>query len=217
MGIKPEDISLEEVPECGSLKVKVDFIEERTLYKAVYAKVEGLKEYIVFRAPHDAKVEAGKTINVYFSLDKVGLYDEAGNALKSREEIMSNSAPVKVTTKDNKTTVAIAGGQKLVYDNLNVDDGDYNMSIIDDKVRVVFNKKMAKRLNVEFVPAVKGQTLSFSCYDEEPVGSKNIVFGQIKGFADYVTIVTNNNFSVYKMPKFEIEVPSYAIQLKPLN
>ena len=217
LGLKPEDISLEETPESVSMSVKVDFIEERTLYKAVFAKVEGINDYLVFRAPHDTKLKAGSKVNVYFKMDKVGLYDEAGDAVKSREELYLNKATAVVKTIKGKTNVTIIGGEKLVYDDLELEDGIYDLNIKQDKVRIVFNKKMAKAIGVDFVPASKGQVLNFSCYDEEPVGKKNFIFGKLKGFQEYVTIVAENNFSVYKMPKFKIEVPSEAIELKKVE
>ena len=69
------------------------------------------------------------------------------------------------------------------------------------------------------IDAVKheGQTLTVSCYDEEPQKDVNYIYVQIKGFDEYVTLAVKNNFSVYKMPKFKIVVPSDGFELLPLE
>ena len=59
-----------------------------------------------------------------------------------------------------------------------------------------------------------GKYLTASCYDEEPQHKINTVFAQIKGFDEYVTFVVENNFSVYKMPKFKLLVPVDGFELK---
>ena len=46
------------------------------------------------------------------------------------------------------------------------------------------------------------------------MNTKNIAFVQIKGFKEYVSLLLNNNFSVYKMPKFKIIVPKDGFELK---
>ena len=41
----------------------------------------------------------------------------------------------------------------------------------------------------------------------------NTIFAKIKGFDEYVTLTLKNNFSVYKMPKFNIVVPKDGFEL----
>jgi len=217
MGIKPEDISLTANPDDVSMKVKVEFIEERTLYNAVFAKVDGIKEFLTFRVSHDEKIKAGQEVEVFFSLNKVGLYDGKDDAIRSREIIYSNKAIANVKTKNGVTSVEIINGETLKYPDLGVQDGQYNLLIKQDKVGINFSKKMAKSIGVSYQEKNKDQILHFSCYDEEPTGHKNNVFGQVKGFNEYVTIVIPNNFSVYKMPRFTIDVPKEAITLVPLE
>jgi hypothetical protein len=45
----------------------------------------------------------------------------------------------------------------------------------------------------------------------------NYIYAQIKGFDEYGTLAVKNNFSVYKMPKFKIVVPSDGFELLPLE
>ena len=84
---------------------------------------------------------------------------------------------------------------------------------------MVFDKKTAKAIEDKEVLKVapKGQFLSVSCYDEEPQKDVNYIYAQIKGFDEYVTLAVKNNFSVYKMPKFKIVVPSDGFELLPLE
>jgi len=213
VGFKPEDVLLEPTPECHKIDVKVDFIEQRTNYKAVFAKVNGIDQYLVFRAPHDVEIKENANMSVYVACDKIGLYAENGDSLVSREELLPNIAQATVSNKDGKTIIQIEGGEKLVYEGLDILPGKYSFKLKQDKVKVCFNKKMAKSMKIEYVAPASKNTLSVSCYDEEPTGTKNIIFAQIKGFKDYITIETENNFSVYKMPKFKIEVPADGFEL----
>jgi len=48
------------------------------------------------------------------------------------------------------------------------------------------------------------QLIKVSAYDEDKTGEKNAIFVKIDGFEGYVTLVVENNFTVYEMPEFEI-------------
>ena len=64
--------------------------------------------------------------------------------------------------------------------------------------------------------ATPNQFLKVSCYDEEPQHKINTIFVKIKGFEEYVTLVINNNFSVYKMPVFKINITPDNFELRKL-
>ena len=233
--IKPEQVQLDKpvttvknekgeevsVPsDAISLYVKVDFIEERTNYNIVYATIEGVKQYLIFRAAKDRKIASGDNLTVYLPLDYVSLTDAKENSLTIREVAYENLATAKVsTTKDGKRAIAINGGERLVYDSLQVEDGQYFFVLKQDKVQVVFDKKTAKGIEDENIltSAPKGSTLTLNCYDEEPQKDVNYVYAQIKGFEEYVTLAVKNNFSVYKMPKFKVVVPVDGFELKPIE
>ena len=216
MAIKPEYIELEPQEGALKLKVKIDFIEERTNYDIVYSMLDGVEEYLMFRAPKGNTYKAGQDLDVYLPEDQISIRDELDNNLTSREVIFPNAAQAHVSTdKNGKRVVEIKGGSKLVYDSLDVQDGDYQFLLKQDKCHVVFGKKSKKQLGIEPTQNVdKNQCLAVSCYDEEPQKTKNIIFVQIKGFEEYVSLVIDNNFSVYKMPKFSIQVPADGFELK---
>ena len=127
---------------------------------------------------------------------------------------LDNIANAKLTTlKNGLRVINIAGGETLMYENLPYPDGEYQFLLKQDKVKVIFNKKMAKTLGKEFVPPFPGQTLTVSCYDEEPQQHLNTIFVKIKGFDEYVTLLIDNEFSVYKMPQFKVWVPEDGFEL----
>ena len=215
---KPEYIEFEASPTNRLVKVKVDFIEERTNYNIIYSNVKGEEAYFIFRANKDRKINPSDELDIYLPLDKIYVADEHDDSFYSREIIFPNVARAKVTTKDGKSKVAIVKGETLIYDDLGVEDGEYNFILKQDKCEVVFSRKVAKDMTEEVNRrAEKGQYLTVSCYDEEPQHKMNTIFAKIKGFDEYVTLTVKNNFSVYKMPKFKVIVPRDAFELEKLE
>ena len=81
----------------------------------------------------------------------------------------------------------------------------------------MFDKKTAKGIEEEVCKvATPNQFLKVSCYDEEPQHKINTIFVKIKGFEEYVTLVINNNFSVYKMPVFKINITPDNFELRKI-
>ena len=215
LAIKPEYVELEESSENRPLDVKVEFLEKRTNYDIVYSSVKGVEEYLIFRKPKNIAANHGDMMRIYLPLNNILITDENGDSLFSREVVYPNVAEAKLTTsKDGKRVVSINGGETLIYDELPYEDGDYVFELKQDKVEVVFNKKMCKSMNREYFSPKKGTYLTVSCYDEEPQQHLNTIFAQIKGFPEYVTLLIENNFSVYKMPQFKVLVPSDGFELK---
>ena len=219
--IKPEYVELEQNEANLPLKVTVDFLEERTNYNIVYANVEGVSEYAIFRAPKEMKFKAGQEMNIYLPKDHISIADELSNNLISREVLFPNAAVATLSTdKQGNRVIKIAGGATLTYlpEDIALEDGTYQFLLKQEGCRVIFNKKAAKKMQVEeTVDFDSRQLLAVSCYDEEPQETKNTIFVQIAGFPEYVSLVIDNNFSVYKMPKFKIEVPANAFELLPLE
>ena len=57
--------------------------------------------------------------------------------------------------------------------------------------------------------------IKVSAYDEDVLGHKLLIYVAIKGFEKWGSFVVDNNFSVYKMPKFDMYVPEDGFILKP--
>ena len=213
LAIKPEYIEFEKNETNAELVVTPEFKEERTNYNIIYASIEGVEPYLIFRAAKDRKIALNKQMSIFLPLDHILINDMNDDSYNSREKIYPNMAEAIVSKKDNKTIIQIKGGEKLAYDNLNVEEGEYKFLLKQDKCQVVFSKKMAKKLDNVLTKVNKGEYLSVSCYDEEPQHKINTIFVKIKGFEEYVTLNVENNFSVYKMPKFKIKVPVDGFEL----
>ena len=78
----------------------------------------------------------------------------------------------------------------------------------------IYTKKMMKKLGVSnpVMDNAKNK-LTVWAYDEDVLGDKLLVYVAIKGFESYSSFVVENDFSVYKMPKFELYVPREAFTL----
>ena len=215
LGCRPSDVYLENVDDSHPIEVAVDFVDARTNYNVVYSKVKGIDGYLVFKAPKELELKAKAKLTVYVPTNAFKLYEDNGDTISSREEVFENTANVEVSNVENNTIIKFESGAKLVYPNMGVENGNYQLVLKEKGCKVIYNRKLTKELKLGKQEYNKNNTLQVSCYDEEVVGSKNTVFAEIKGFSsEYVTLLVDNTFSVYKMPKFLIEVPAGAIELR---
>lgn len=206
--IKPGFIAIEPREDALKLSAKVDFVTKRTKYNLVYAHIEGVEEFVVYRMPLRQEIKSGDVMDIYLPLEKISIIDEEGNSLTSREVAYPNLAACSVSTEKGLTSIKIDGGETLVYPDMGLENGRYSLKLKQDGAEVIFDRKTAKSLKKEAKTPVKGSYLSVSCYDEEPAKTMNTIFAEIKGFKEYVTFRVPNDFSVYKMPKFKIVIPS---------
>lgn len=213
--IKPEAIELKGNEDNIPINITVDFKEERTNYDIIYGIIGDEKEYIVFRAPKGNGIKNKDPMTIYLPIDKIRIIDDNGDSLFSKERIYKNIAKAKLSTKkDGKRIISISGGERLVYESLPYEDGEYDFELKQDKCHPVYERKKAKKLNLPETLAPKNQCLSASCYDEDPSNNTNIVYAKIAGFEDYITIQIPYSFSVYKLPKFKLYVPEDGFALK---
>ena len=218
LAIKPEFIQLKKESDNVPVNVEVDFVEERTNYNTVYAKLDGVKPYLIFRVNKDIKVNKGEKMTVFFPLSNMSIFDENDDSLFVREKVFENTAVAQVSTnKKGLREIKIEGGETLTFDSLDVQDGKYKLVLKQEGPKIVFDKKTAKGMENPLVNADKGRCLSVSCYDEEPQHKVNYIYAQIKGFEEYVTLQAPNNFSVYKMPKFKLNIDKDSFKLEPIE
>ena len=59
--------------------------------------------------------------------------------------------------------------------------------------------------------------IQVSSYDEDILGKKLLTYVQVANFEKYSSFVMDNNFSVYKLPKFYLYVPKDAFTLKRID
>ena len=220
LAIKPECVELEANSDNFPIDVTVDFIEERTNYNTIYGKLDGVNQYLIFRASRDRNIKKGQKVTIYIPASNFSIFDNNDDSLLLREIVYPNAAKATLSTdKNGKRVISIKGGESLIYDKLDYEDGEYDFILNQSNLGVAYGKtkKIKGEENIKPTKVKKGEYLSLSCYDEEPQHEVNYIYAQIKGFEEYVTIEVKNNFSVYKMPKFKVIVPEDGFLLKPVK
>ena len=222
LAIKPDYITLNkpesEEEKAIALKGKLEFIEQKTDYQAVYFSLAGLEGYFAIKIANGEKVALGKEVELYLPYQRVKLYDEKHNKVNSREIIHPNKGVCTVKTVNGMMKINV-GGVTLTYPNSeNYTDGRYEITFKQDKLVPIFSKKMLKNNKALTNPEMEAPNkIKVSAYDEDVLGDELLIYVQIPGFEHYASLVVPNNFSVYKMPKFEMYVPSDAFELKAIK
>ena len=228
LAIKPDYISFtkpvvkaeneEEVEEkVISLKGKLEFIEQKTDYQAVYFSLKGEEGYFAMKVANGEKVTLGKEVELYFPYRRLKIYDQNHNKINSRELIKPNEGIANIKIVNDMMKISV-GGVTLSYPNKdNLEDGQYRITFKQDKLLPIYSKKMLKANDKLANPEMNAPNkIKVSAYDEDVLGDKLLVYVQVPGFETYASFMIDNNFSVYKMPKFEMYVPEDAFTLKKL-
>ena len=213
LAIKPDYISLEEVANSLKITAKLEFVEQKTDYQAVYFSLKGVEGYFAMKMRNDEKVNLGKEVDLYIPYQRIKLYNLDHNKINSREELFANRGIAMVKNVGGKTRITV-GGSTLVYDDLGYEDGEYDIDFYQDRLMPIYSNKMIKKaglVNPE-MENPKNRIRVFA-YDEDVLGDKLLVYVAVKGFINYSSFVVDNNFSVYKMPKFDMYVPADAFKL----
>ena len=217
MAIKPDYISLKKVPDSLKLKAKLEFVEQKTDYQAIFFSLEGIDGYFAMKMKNDEEVELGKEVTLYLPYQRINIYDGDHNKINSREVVFENKGTASVFHKKGQLFIKVAD-TTLCYDaDPNIPDGEYNIIFHQDKLLPIFPRKMLKAgLENPEMENPKNK-IKVSAYDEDVLGSKLLVYVQVANFEFYSSFVLDNNFSVYKLPKFEMYVPRDAFELIPLK
>ena len=216
LAIKPDYISIEEVPDSLAVKAKLEFVEQKTDYQAVYFSLKGLDGYFAIKMANDQEVKLGKEVTLYLPYRRLNVYDVDHNKTNSREDIFENRGEAIVNNVNGQMHVKV-GGATLVYpENPDYPNGKYDIVFKQDKLVPIFNRKMLKNSDRENPEMDNPKNkIKVYAYDEDVLGDKIAAYVQVEGFDYYATFVMKNNFSVYKMPKFELYVPQDGFVLVP--
>ena len=219
LAIKPDYISLEK-PEDDviALKGKFEFVEQKTDYQAVYFSLNGVEGYFAIKVANGEKINIGKEVDLYLPYRRIKLYDENHNKINSREVVHENKGVVTLKNANGMMKINV-GGCLLTYPNKkNYSDGQYEITFKQDKLMPIYSKKMMKKNDQIKNPEMTlPNKIKVSAYDEDVLGDKLLIYVQVPGFNTYSSFIVNNNFSVYKMPKFEMYVPEDAFELKAIK
>ena len=197
------------------LTAKLEFVEQKTDYQAVYFSLKGIEGYFALKMKNDENVDLGKEVNLYLPYQRLNVYDADHNKLNSREPLFANQGIAVV--KNNKGQMQIRFGKNvLTYpENLDYPDGEYEILLKQDKLMPIFSRKLLKKGFVNPEMDNPKNVIKVSAYDEDVLGTKLLTYVQVDGFDYYCSFVMENNFSVYKMPKFSMYVPEDGFILKP--
>ena len=213
LAIKPEYASMEETPNALKVSAKLEFIDQKTDYQALYFSLKGIDGYFAMKIRNDEKVNLGKEVDLYLPYQRINVYDQDHNKVNSREVVFENV--VNVTVNNEKGQMLVKFGKTVLsYPEEGLENGEYLLTFKQDKLLPIFPNKMLKKgyENPEMDNAKN--KIKISAYDEDVLCSKLLVYAAVEGFENYCSFVINNNFSVYKLPKFELYVPRDAFELK---
>ena len=213
LAIKPEYISMEETPNALQVGAKLEFVEQKTDYQALYFSLKGLDGYFAMKIKNDEKVSLGKEVTLYLPYQRINIYDQNHNKVNSREAVFENSVPVTVSNEKGQMLIKF-GKTVLSYPEEGLESGEYILTLKQDKLLPLFPKKMLKKGYENPEMDNPKNKIKVSAYDEDVLGSTLLTYVAVEGFENYCSFIVNNNFSVYKLPKFEMFVPRDAIELK---
>lgn len=217
LGIKPDYISFEEIPNSFKISAKLEFVEQKTDYQALYFSLKGIDGYFAMKVKNDEAISLGKEVKLFLPYQRVSFYDKDHNKLNSREVVHENKVVADVSRKNGKLIIKAPGATLTYVDKEGIAEGKYELIYKQEGLLPIYNKKMIKKGLVNPVMENPKNKIKVSAYDEDLLGDKLLIYVQLDGVNDYASFVVKNNFSVYKMPKFSMYVPFEAIELKPLK
>ena len=213
LAIKPEYISLEEMANSLKISAKLEFIEQKTDYQAVYFSLKGVDGYFAMKMKNDEKVKLGQAVDLYLPYQRINVYDVDHNKANSREKVFKNQGTALVSVNKGQMFVKV-GGATLVYpEEQDITTGEYEITFKQDKLLPIFSRAMLKKGNKNPEMDNPRNAIKVSAYDEDILGQKLLTYVQVNDFQYYCSFVVDNNFSVYKMPKFSLYVPREAFTL----
>ena len=212
MAIKPDYISEEEVPNSLKVMAKFEFVEQKTDYQAVYFSLKGVDGYYAMKVKNGEDVKVGKEVALYMPYQRINVYDKEHNKTNSREVVYQNRGTANVSNSKGQMIVKVAGAT-LTYPEEGLADGEYDIILKQDKTLPIFPKKMLKKDYENPEMENPKNKIKVSAYDEDVLGNNVLIYVQLNNFENYASFVMPNNFSVYKLPKFELYVPRDAFEL----
>ena len=213
LAIKPEYISMDKIPNSLKITAKLEFIEEKTDYDALYFSLAGIDGYYALKVKKNTHPKLGDEVEIYLPYAKLVIRDEENNRLNSREILYPNKFAAKVSKKNGQMMISVAGTTLTYNDKEEVEEGEYDLIFKQDKLEPLFNKKLLKSGLKNPEMSNPHNVIKVAAYDEDVLGKKILAYVAVSGSENYASFVLDNNFSVYKMPKFSLYVPEDAFTL----
>lgn len=213
LAIKPEYISLDKTPNSLKITAKLEFIEEKTDYDALYFSLSGIDGYYALKVKKNSHPKLGDEVEIYLPYAKLVIRDEDNTRLNSREIVYPNKFDARVSKKNGQMMISVAGTTLTYEDKQEVEEGEYDLIFKQDRLEPLFNKKLLKSGLKNPEMSNPHNVIKVAAYDEDVLGKKILAYVAVSGSENYASFVLNNNFSVYKMPKFSLYVPEDAFTL----
>ena len=211
LSFSPKSVHFQEKENDIAFHVKVSFIENKTDSNTVFTKMKGYDKYIVFSLPKKTSVAINDEMTFYVSEEKLYISDEHFNRLISHEIVYPNliSGEVKV---NKGLTYFHFGKNKILAPELEGLSGKQDIIISQNLVSPIFSKKYYRKNKLAVPEMDKTRAVQVSAYDEDLLGSYNAAFVALSGMDTYATFFLNSDYSVYKCPKFHLELLPGALK-----
>ncbi len=102
-----------------------EFFDNYPRFKAVYATVRGMDNYMIVARPLDEPFNGGEKINMYIDPDDISLFNADGERIIADKPVSSNSAVGTVTSAADVVTYRLSGADgtkaRMSYDNYKVE------------------------------------------------------------------------------------------------
>jgi multiple sugar transport system ATP-binding protein len=211
LAFSPKSVHFQEKENDIAFEVKVAFVEKKTDSNTVFTKMKGYDKYIVFSLPKKDPVEVNDEMIIYVNEEKLYISDEHCNRLISHEIVYPNlvSGEVKV---NKGLTYFHFGNNKILAPELEGLNGKQDIIISENLVSPIFSKKYYRKNKLAVPEMDKTRAVQVSAYDEDLLGSYNAAFVALSGMDTYATFFLNSDYSVYKCPKFHLELLPGALK-----
>ncbi len=204
---------LEKIENSIKLNVKIDFSIKGNDSYTYYSLIDGNEGYFVFRSTKE--LANNSFVDVYIPLQNINVFDNENKKINVKETVLCNKAIVNVIS-DAKNTIIRLGNKNLVYPLLNIENGKYEFNLNYEGLTVGYSKQYAKENKID--RNIKPNSVLAKAYDEDKLSDKkNCVFVKIDGFDDYVTTVLDDNFTVYKMDTFNLNITEKDFTLRKID
>ena len=172
LAIKPEYISLDKTPNSLKITAKLEFIEEKTDYDALYFSLSGIDGYYALKVKKNTHPKLGDEAEIYLPYAKLVIRDEENNRLNSREIVYPNKFDARVSKKNGQMMISVAGTTLTYEDKQEVEEGEYDLIFKQDQLKPLFNKKLLKSGLKNPEMSNPHNVIKVAAYDEDVLGKK---------------------------------------------
>ena len=214
LSIDVSKVSLSELKESILLKAKVMFKIQGNDNVTYYTKIDGLDDYFIFRSSTDL-YNVGDNVSCYLALNDLIALDGNNLRVSSTQVISENKTRCSVKSTETNTLIKLPK-TTLKFDKMDVKDGDYIFRLHEFNIKHSYSKAYAKENKI--ANNILANNIEVKAYDEDRINEhNNICYLSNPNFEDYINVVIDDKFSVYKMPTFGLNISENDFDLLPIE